>query len=514
VYPQVEIGDDLPPRGWKARQQVRPGKLARNLIIALIAGALAGLAVMLGIEGFGTLAREAGGSCGSSSTGVSYGACPRGITPALIICFLVGIFAVPAAFYIAFRQGWFRRGFLAIGVVAGVFAGQALFGIWHGTDLAIAWTAPYDSSSELTTVSAWTNGNSVIRVRVDEAVSYDAATGHQQWAFQMPGTDVACSVSGTSSTTVALISYGQDSSTCNNVMAVDLSTGRQVWSAQVQNPYPSSDNTGLLAVAGGTGLVVTSDGLAGVNVQSGKQAWTLAPPTECNFQQLIASAGNAIALAACNANFYVIGIDPPTGKKAWSYHVTEPSDSYQTQLLSASPVVFNDTRSGPRGTSTVRVLSSSGSLTSTFSVSGITLNSGSVELNTASTDGFSFPAVVADGMLVGATTVNGPGGALVAYNLSSGKQQWFKKTPDQVNDVAVSGDQMVFIDESDPAYSLEEVGLTTGTIHSFGFFTQGIYQSGDSGLYLAGGKYLIVNQDGNSTSQPPVAAITVPAAKS
>ena len=514
MYPQVEIGDDIPPRGWKAHGSARPGKVARGLIIALVVGVLAGLAIMLQVKGWGTLSSEAGGACGTSSQGISYGACPRGIAPALIISFVIGLPAVPLAFVYLFRKGWFRRGFLAIGAVAGVFAGQSLFAVWHGTDLAVAWTAPYDSSSDLTTVGAWVNGGSLIRVRVDEAVSYAATTGQSQWTLQVPGTDVACSVSGTSSSSaIGLIGYGADSTTCDHVMAVDLATGRQLWADPVGNPYSGNNPTGVLAVAGGTGIVLTDDGLVGVNAQSGAQQWTLAPPDACSFQQLTASGASVVAIAACDASFYVVSVNPATGKAAWQYHVTEPSDSYQFQVLSASPVVVNDNLTGPRGTSTVRVFSSGGSVTSTFPVSGISLNGGSVSLNTASTDGFGFPAVVADGMLVGATTVNGSGDALVGYALSSGQRQWLVSTPDAVNDVAVNGDELAFVDESDPAYSLEEASLSTGKVHSLGFFTQGVYQSGDSGLYLAGGDYLVVNQDGDSSSQAPVAAIKVPAAK-
>jgi outer membrane protein assembly factor BamB len=79
----------------------------------------------------------------------------------------------------------------------------------------------------------------------------------------VPGTDVACSVSGTSSASVALISYGQDTSTCDHVMAVDPATGHQLWSAQVQDPYRGPQPTGLLAVAGGTGLILTQEGSPG-----------------------------------------------------------------------------------------------------------------------------------------------------------------------------------------------------------------------------------------------------------
>jgi hypothetical protein len=102
VYPRAEIGydtrDHIPGR-------VRPGKLARRLIIALIIGVLAGMAIMLQIKGWTTLGSEAGGACGTSDQGVSYGACPRGVTPTLVISIFFGIVAVPAAIAMLFRKG-------------------------------------------------------------------------------------------------------------------------------------------------------------------------------------------------------------------------------------------------------------------------------------------------------------------------------------------------------------------------------------------------------------------------
>jgi outer membrane protein assembly factor BamB len=330
----------------------------------------------------------------------------------------------------------------------------------------------------------------------------------------MPGVDVACGVSGTSSSaTIGLITYGQDSTTCDHVMAVDLATGRQLWSDPVQNPYSGNTPTGGLAVAAGQAIVLTDDGIAGVSAQSGAQQWTLAPPAGCVFQQLAASGDSAVAIAACDASYYVVSINPATGKAAWQHHVTEPSPSYQFQILSASPVVINDDLTGPLGTSTVRVFGADGAVTSAFSVSGIPLAGGTVALSTGSTDGFGVPVVVADGMVVGATSVNGTGDALAGYRLADGKRQWLVDTPDEVDDVALSGGELVFVDESDPAYSLEEVGVTTGTLRSLGYFTQGILQTGDSGLYAVNGDYLVANLNGDSSSQPPVAAIKAPASQ-
>jgi hypothetical protein len=75
------------------------------------------------------------------------------------------------------------------------------------------------------------------------------------------------------------------------------------------------------------------------------------------------------------------------------------------------------------------------------------------------------------------------------------------------------GGELVFVDESDPAYSLEQVSVATGTLRSLGYFTQGALQSGNSGLYAFSADDVVVNSTGDSTNQPPVAAIKAPSAQ-
>jgi hypothetical protein len=134
-----------------------------------------------------------------------------------------------------------------------------------------------------------------------------------------------------------------------------------------------------------------------------------------------------------------------------------------------------------------------------------------VALNTGSTDGFAVPVAVAGGMLVGVTDSNGGKDAIVGYRLADGKREWLAGTPDEVHDAVLSGDELVFVDESDPAYSLEEADVATGRLHSLGYFSQAVLQSGDSGLYAFGRDYLVVNQRGDSSSQVPVGAISATA---
>ncbi|HEX4829708.1 MAG TPA: PQQ-binding-like beta-propeller repeat protein [Trebonia sp.] len=524
MYAQAEIGEDY-PRPSGPLSAARPGKAARRLIIALIVGVLAGAAIMLQVKGWGTLAGEAGGACGSGDDGASYGACPRGITPALVLSFLIGLPAVPFAVALLFRRGWIRRAIVVIGAAAGLLAGQALFAVWHGTDLPVAWAAPRDSSNELATVGVWTTGDSLVRIRADQVASYAAATGRARWTLAVPGTDTACAASANPGAPgasvpaagvtagVGLVGYGQGESTCDHVMAVDLATGRQLWTEQIQDPYSGNDPAGTLAVSGPAAVVLTAGGLAGVDARTGAQRWTLpAPSNECAFQQLAASGTSLVAVAACDASYYVVAVDPATGKKAWQSRVSETSDSYQFEILSARPVVVNDGVPGPRETSQVRVFSAAGAMTASFSVSGLTVDGQDTSLDTDPSHGFGAPDVVAGGLLVGPTEASDGKSALVAFRLSDGRRQWLVPTPDEVHEVSAYGGEMLLVDESDPAYSLEEVSAETGALHSLGYFAQGVLQSGDSGLYPVGGQDIIVNLNGD-TWNPPVAALTPPAAK-
>jgi outer membrane protein assembly factor BamB len=417
---------------------------------------------------------------------------------------------------------------LAVGVAGGLLAGLSLihgqppFGNRHASDLTIAWTAPFDSSIDLTTVGAWVNGGSLVRVRVDELVSYDGASGRPKWTLPIPGTDVACSVSndagtGTGGTgTIGLVMYGQDSTSCDHVMAVGLATGRQLWATLLPSPYGGGSALGALSIAGRTAIVLTDDGIIGLNVRSGSKRWTRT--SACGFEELAGSGGTAVALSACgSASDYVVSIDPATGKVAWRHKIAVPSDNYEFRILSASPVVISDNQTGPRATAAeVRVFGPGGAVTATFPVSGIhdPAVSSPLTLDTEPTDGFGFPEVIGDGALVGIAEDNSGHSALVAFGLSSGRRQWMVPLPDAVNDITAGGraqrGEVVLVDESDPAYSLEEVDIATGKLRSLGSFRQQVLDSGDSGLYAVGSDYLVVNLNG-AFNTPPIAAIRVPA---
>jgi len=524
-----------PQRGWpQGRPSEHPvHRLIVALILALVVGAILGLVIMLQFKGRTALVKEGAVGCGTASAhgSPSNPPCSRGIDWAVGWTDAVGLVTVLTT-GVALLIPPARRALLVtgtagpavsaavfiVGATGGLLAGQPLFATLHGTDLSIAWTAPADSAPDLTTVGAWADAGSLVRIRVDQVVSYDGATGGPRWTLPIPGVDVACSASSDTGTdgagTVGLVMYGPDSTSCDHVMAVDLATGQPVWAAPVQGPHGGGTAPGVLGVAGGTAMVLTDGEITGLDARTGAKRWTLT--SQCDFQQLSASGGSAVALAACQgASYDVVSIDPATGKAAWQDHVTEPSEDYQFQLLSASPVVVGDDLTGPRGTAEVRVFGPGGASGAVFAVSGIPKPGagGPLALSFVATGGFDVPVVITGGALVGVAEDNAGHSALVSFALSSGKRQWLVPLPDEVHDitagVSAQNGQVMLVDESNPAYSLEEVGLATGKLRSFGYFRQSALEPDGSTLYAVGNDYLVVNVHG-SDRYPPVAAIAAP----
>lgn len=479
-------------------------------MLSLVVGIIVGGAIMLQIRGWTSVFTLAGGSCGTDKA-VNYGPCPAGVNGILGVSAAIGLAALIGSLAILMKKKWARSILIAVGVPVGLLAGQWLFGIIHGSDLPVAWAAADDGSARLGTVAAWAGGGSLIRIRVDEAVSYDAATGVKQWTLPMPGIDVACGASGPSSSDgIALVGYGGDSSACPYVEAVDLATGRPLWTESVQDPASGNQPDGRLAVADGTAMALTADGITGLSASSGAPRWTLAEPGGCAYQQLAAASGSVVALALCETGYQLTGIDAAVGTVTWCYQQSELSTSYRVQILSADPVVVSDVVGGPEPTATARVFGPDGAQTSHFSIAGIPLNGGTVALDTTPNGGFTAPVVVTDGLLVGATSPNSGTDAIVCYRLADGARQWLTDTPDEVSEVALSGGELDLVDESQPAYSLERIDVATGALRSLGFLSHDIVQPGRSGLYAFAAYDVVVNTTGDSGDQPPVAAIKVP----
>jgi hypothetical protein len=242
------------------------GTLLR-LIPAVIAGALSGIGTLLCIRNLWTAAAQAHAHC--DGNGLTARPCTTGLDTVLAVGLICAVLGVPAAIGYAVRGRWVNRAGMVAAGAAGLLTGQAIFGAVTGTDLPTAWSVPTTVSTELGTIGSMQYGDSVIWVRTDKAVSYDAATGQRRWSLAMPRGSVACAVSD-SGAQVGLIGYdmGQPGDECSGVLAVDLATGHRLWSA----PLPDASDGVTLLVTGDAAVIVTDGDLTALWAGTGALA--------------------------------------------------------------------------------------------------------------------------------------------------------------------------------------------------------------------------------------------------
>lgn len=460
-----------------------------QVALVLVLAVLAGAAVLLQIRGWAAVEGASGSACGSGSA-----VCPRGAVPVLIVSFVAGLAAIPFLIWAVVRQPKVGAGVAAAGLAAGVVAAQALSGGLHGAGLRVAWTAPYDAAGSPATEGVWTAGGSLVRVRADQAVSYQAATGRQQWALAVPGGDAACAVSAGTSSGVGLIGYGAGGA-CDQVLAVDLVTGRRLWSKRVPAGWQGDQGTGFVAVGGDTAVAVTAGSVLGYDPRTGAPRWTALTPPGCSDQTLAGARRSVVVLAACGRSFDVIDLDPASGRPLWRTPVPGQAPGYQFAILSADPVVVADV--SPGQPEQALAFGPTGQLTSSIPVGG---------LDMSYYQGLGPQVAVSGGLLVGVTRPGGGHASVVAYRLSDGGRQWLAPMPDDVLSLRQDGDQLLVIDQSRPSLTLDAISVADGSPRVIGFIPASVVSPAGASVRAAGDRYVVVNLAGRAPV-PPVFAV-------
>jgi len=483
----------LPGRGG----QVPVRRLVLIAVIAALA-VVAGAAIMLQIRGWAALESESGLVCGTGGS-----PCPGREVPGLVASFVVGLAAVPLLIWILVRgRKVYYLAVAAAGLVAGVFAGQALSGAPPG-DLRVDWTAPHDSAGAQAAEGVWTTGDSLIRVSAGQIVSYQAGTGRRQWTLAVPGGNVACAVSPetalvprTPGQLAGLVGFGAAGGACDHVLAVNLGTGRPLWSGPVGARWRGNQGTGFVAAGGGTAVAVTASGVRGYNLRTGAPRWTTRTPVGCADQTVAAGTRAAVVLASCSRSFAVIGLDLASGRQLWRASVPEPAPGYQFTVLSADPLVVDNRLPGGQGDHLL-VFTPGGRVAATFPVTG---------LDTSDYQGSGPEIAISGGLLAGVTKPSGGHADVVAYRLADGRRLWRVPMPDDVVAIRLDGGQLLVLDRSAPDLTLDAITIATGSLREIGHVPASAVDPGGTSVQVAGGHYLMVSLSGRG-SVPAVASV-------
>jgi hypothetical protein len=489
----------------------------RAVIVALVVGVLAGAAVLLQIRGWTALATESGGACGGR-----YGNdCPRGTLPVTVGSLVVGLVSVPLALRSLLRRPRVLSLLTAVAMVGGAFAGEQIFVWLHGADLGRRWSAPYDASDSLVTQGVWTLGSAVVRARVDEVVSYDGATGHQNWTFPLPGENTVCAMSAGTTGGVGVLGYHVGQAPCSHLVAVDLADGHQLWNSTVAAP-PSNSSAGAeesdadpgsdagpdaVAVSAGTVAAVLTDGVAGYDARTGARRWTRPAPAGCSTSQ-IAGGAHLVEVAFCDDGFDVVELDPATGAVRWQSTVADGMDD-QVAVLSTDPVAINEIGPKPRLTNAVLVFGDDGHPGKPVVVSSASTPDGPVALDTGRHAFYASPVwwtFVDGGMVVGVTQETGGHQDVVAFRVADGRQQWVDTLSDDVSAVTDDGGHLLLVDDASPTPDLESIAVSDGSTSDVGLVPGDLSASDDTALYRTGSDFALVNSTGTNPT-PPVAVV-------
>ncbi len=243
----------------------RPRVGVGRIVVGVLAAVGVGLALTLLVRSWGALAAETGGSCG----GTYQNECPQGLSVMLTLSIISLFILVPVMFGALLKTPKIGCLSALAAIAVGIYPGLAIFNGLHGKTLGPVWQAPYDQGSNERASGSWGLDGTVVRARFDGLIAYDVATGHQRWTFPVPGQQVLCGMSRHLAGGVGLVAYALENQTCDQVAAIDTTTGRQLWTRKLTGSgLPSSLTADVFDVAGQTALLRTATGIDGVDVRT------------------------------------------------------------------------------------------------------------------------------------------------------------------------------------------------------------------------------------------------------
>ncbi len=429
----------------------------------ILAGALVTLAVMYHWIGWSLLP---GGGCGDGIP------CPHGSTPLLLLAFLftfTGVGALALAFALTGRAtvgetavqdavpGTRPGSRLLLRGAVPVVLGAALvvlpglrFADWlRGPQpLHTGWTAAADRPSTVRAVAVWSSGAAVVRVRQDGLRAFRAADGGELWSQDAPARASVCAASPQAVDGLAVVGYSRNGAPCATVGAVDLLTGRQLWT--LDGLDASADPGGdAVALSPELALLREQSRIRAVGAHDGRERWRHQAGAGCTESAVTASATRLVALEFCvggdgplTGRSTLVGLSPANGAVLW--HGDLPTESSaEIGFLSTDPLVLDVQERDDRGVHAVLSFDGQGKPLATIATSQ---QDGDLALSNTGTLGFAAApvrlAAVADGTLVTTATPSRQGlsTTLTAFSLTDGHRLWSDALGARVTALTPPGD--------------------------------------------------------------------------
>ncbi|MFE2550845.1 PQQ-binding-like beta-propeller repeat protein [Streptomyces sp. NPDC059355] len=264
-----------------------------------------------------------------------YGGCPRGLDSLLWWTLLAGL-AAGGLWWSVVKGRAYRSG---IGWTMAVAV--ALFALWPGW-LGFSWLrGPHmdlfsfqvpDGPGAAKPLGSWAgnpDAGFVIRARADGVTGYNGE-GRHGWSLPAPAGGAVCAMSTDTPSDIGLLTLTTAGSGCGNrLVAVDVTSGKQLWTKDVPKLVGKPSAGGSLAVT------ATADAVLAHDLVTGGELWRFPLPAGAAAMEVAADADRVLLMARTDAGVELFALGARTGAVAWRFPM--PVGYESPRIVSASP---------------------------------------------------------------------------------------------------------------------------------------------------------------------------------
>ncbi|MFF2195504.1 PQQ-binding-like beta-propeller repeat protein [Streptomyces sp. NPDC058157] len=264
----------------------------------------------------------------------SAGGCPRGL--GWLLLWASAAAAGAALLWRAVLRGRAHRS-AALWAAAVFLSPAALVPAWQGFEwlrgphlTLFGYQAP-EGAAAGSPLGAWEerSSGSVFRVRTDGVTEYDGEGRHGWRLGPSPDGAEICGMSAEAPARTGLLLYAWDGACGARVRAVDLESGRELWTKALADPSGTVSAGGSLAVTTTAGAVVAHD------LSTGAERWRSPLPEGATATDLAAGPDRVLALTRSASGAELLTLDPGTGARARQTPL--PAGSEPARIVSAAP---------------------------------------------------------------------------------------------------------------------------------------------------------------------------------
>ncbi|WP_326597204.1 outer membrane protein assembly factor BamB family protein [Streptomyces sp. NBC_01803] len=185
---------------------------------------------------------------------------------------------------------------------------------------------------------AWFVDDAFVRVMPDALVSYDLATGEENWSLPFESSEGNCLTSPNVSENRVALLQGRD---CEVLTVVDIATGQEVMSMPLDSEWPTS-STSYPAILGDVVAVGTGVGGMGYSVSGEEKLWESRANDRCREGEYMVVDDMFISKLTCGSlgdEGGSVRATDEAGTELWEW---EYEGTYENEALSVDSVVSVD----------------------------------------------------------------------------------------------------------------------------------------------------------------------------